>query len=150
MIGHIVIGQFDIIKQSGKSVPMIRIKQLLLLGAGMVISASCAAQSPHDLTAEEFHNRIANDSTAVVVDVRTPEEYAAGHLPGAINLDYNNQASFVNGCENLTPNCNYYVYCRSGRRSDAACNQMMDYGLPVYNMCGGIQSWTQAGYPVVK
>lgn len=123
-------------------------KLLLLLVSGL--SLSCGASSPQDLSPREFNDRMATDSTAVVVDVRTPEEYASAHLPGAINLDFRNQPQFDAGCRDLDTSKTYYVYCRSGRRSAEACDRMMSYGLSVYNMCGGIQAWEKSGLPVLK
>ncbi len=126
------------------------IRHIIIVVLVMLGIASCRAAQPYDLTPQQFKERIANDSNAVVLDVRTPEEYQAGHLQNAVNLDYNNPETFTMGCESLEPSKTYYVYCRSGRRSDAACRQLQTYGLNVYNMCGGMQEWTKCGYPVVK
>lgn len=65
-----------------------------------------------------------------VIDVRTPEEYAAGHIEGAVLVDV--QAStFDEDIAGLDPDATYVVYCRSGNRSAQAAQRMRDAGLDV-------------------
>jgi rhodanese-related sulfurtransferase len=79
---------------------------------------------------------------AVILDVRTPMEYQTGHLQGAILLDYNNPSVFLEGLENLDKSKRYFVYCRSGVRSAAACAMMREREFQAaYNLIGGIISW---------
>lgn len=126
------------------------IKQILAILFTFAAMVSCKAETPNDLSPKEFNNRISVDSTAVVLDVRTPQEFGEGHLAKAVNLDYTNQSVFVPAIEQLDRSKTYYVYCRSGRRSAAACSQMQKIGLTVYNLSGGIQGWKGCGYSVVK
>ena len=65
---------------------------------------------------------------AVVIDVRTPEEYAAGHLEGAVLLDFNG-GQFAAEFPGLDPEGEYLVYCRSGNRSAQAASIMRDHGF---------------------
>jgi len=86
----------------------------------------------------------------VVIDVRTPQEYAAGHIRAAINIDYNSPA-FKDGIGKLDKNKNYIVYCRTGARSSAARDIMEGLGFKhILNMSGGITAWIDQGLPVEK
>lgn len=83
-----------------------------------------------------------------VIDVRTPEEFASGHLPGATNIDVNG-AAFDTQVKALDRASTYLVYCHSGNRSARATATMDDLGFTtVYDLRGGISAWAQAGYPV--
>ena len=95
-------------------------------------------------------SRASGGNTLVVLDVRTPEEFAAGHLAGALNIDYK-AADFRNRVAQLDKTKEYVVYCRSGRRSMEAAKIMAELGFPkLYNVAGGINDWTAAGFPTEK
>ena len=83
-----------------------------------------------------------------VIDVRTPEEYAGGHIDGAINLDVQSGA-FSSEIAKLDPAAAYIVYCQSGRRSAIAAATMVAAGFGDVHDMGGIQGWIDAGLPVV-
>lgn len=86
----------------------------------------------------------------VVLDVRTPEEYAEGHLEGATLLDFYRD-DFADQLAGLDPNLPYLLYCRSGNRSSQARAMMADLGFTdVADIDGGIAAWTGAGLPVVQ
>ncbi len=86
----------------------------------------------------------------VILDVRTPSEYASGHIENAVNLDYYDDA-FEETLDNYDRNKTYLIYCRTGNRSAAAMKIMKNLGFTnVYNMQGGINVWISAGYPVVS
>lgn len=96
--------------------------------------------------------RLASEKGVVVLDVRTSEEFAAGHLKGAINVDLNDK-EFVSKVEKLIQNKNIKVaiYCRSGRRSANACKMLSAAGYKnLYNLEGGILDWQKAEKEVVK
>lgn len=79
----------------------------------------------------------------VVLDVRTPMEYAEKHIPNSVLLDYNSGQNFVRGLYELDRDKKYLVYCRSGARSAAACAHMSQIGFDdVSNLIGGILDWT--------
>ena len=85
----------------------------------------------------------------VILDVRTPQEFADGHLAGAVNLDYQ-AAGFADDLGTLDRNAPYLLYCRSGNRSAQARELMRDLGFTeVYEIDGGINAWSQAGLVVV-
>jgi rhodanese-related sulfurtransferase len=85
----------------------------------------------------------------VLLDVRTPAEFASGHLPGAINVDVES-ADFAARIATLDPAVPYAVYCRSGNRSGVALGLMQAAGFTsIYHLGGGITAWQSAGGEVV-
>jgi len=84
-----------------------------------------------------------------ILDVRTAEEYLAGHIPGAANLDFNNSA-FLTQLNGLDKSNRYLVYCRSGRRSAEASKIMQDKGFNITNLLGGIIDWEKAGEEICQ
>lgn len=104
-----------------------------------------------NVTPEEAHDLLMLSSKFVhIIDVRTPEEYAGGHLAGAVNIDYSS-ADFKEIINKLDKNATYLVYCRTGSRSAAASAIMLELGFKdIYNMTGGITDWQAAGYPVER
>jgi rhodanese-related sulfurtransferase len=91
----------------------------------------------------------AGDPSFVIVDVRTPEEFAQGHIEDAVNIDVED-ASFATAIAGLDPEVTYLVYCRTGNRSASAVAQMRSAGLSdVIDVEGGVVSWTEAGLPLV-
>lgn len=85
-----------------------------------------------------------------LIDVRTPEEFAAGHLPGAVNLDLSAD-DFADRVAELDPEARYAVYCRTDARSGEAVRLMVDEGFTsVYHLEGGYQRWVDAGRDVVS
>jgi rhodanese-related sulfurtransferase len=86
----------------------------------------------------------------IILDVRTPKEFAEGYIEGAINLDYYS-ATFRAELNKLDKNKTYLVYCRSGRRSEGSLDLMRQLGFGrAYNMLGGIINWKANGLPTVK
>lgn len=83
-----------------------------------------------------------------IIDVRTPEEFAAGHLDGAVNLDLEG-GQFSRLIAELPKNEAYLVYCHTGRRSALAAETMVKAGFTNVRDMGGIADWQAAGYPVV-
>ena len=75
-----------------------------------------------------------------IVDVRTPDEFNEGHLPGAVNIDVNG-TDFVEQIKKLDKKVPVAVYCRSGRRSKLAADQLVNSGYTVTELDGGIISW---------
>ena len=92
---------------------------------------------------EEFAGKM-TDSRVLLVDVRTPKEYAEGHIAGAENIDMKS-ADFV---ERVTAfRRRVAVYCRGGKRSLTAAKRLAAKGYTVYNLDGGILAWQKAGMP---
>ena len=98
---------------------------------------------------EEF-DKLRADKGAVVLDVRTPKEFAAGHMAGATNIDWN-AADFAGKVAALDKSKVYLVHCAAGGRSAKAAAKMntMDFSK-VYNLEGGFNAWQKAGKPVER
>lgn len=95
-----------------------------------------------DLSQEDWTSKLAQDSNAFILDVRTPEEVEEGIIPGATNIDIHLGAEFLNQLETLDKSKNYYVYCRSGSRSRQACLLMQQAGFKTaLNLEGGFMNW---------
>ncbi len=105
-------------------------------------NSSPAAQSPYtNLSVTEF-DKMMHDKDVVVLDVRTPQETALGKIEGAIEIDVTDP-SFAQKASQLDKNKTYLVYCRSGRRSVAACSTMAEQGFGhLYNLVGGYTAWS--------
>lgn len=125
---------------------------LMLLVLGLT---ACPGQSDGPvasgaaLDAERFASAITENSS-VVLDVRTPQEFASGHLKDAINIDVE-AADFATKTAALDKSKSYAIYCRSGNRSGVAMKQLQAAGFThVYHLAGGIGAWQKAGKTVVK
>lgn len=91
---------------------------------------------------------IAGSAGLVVLDVRTPEEFGAGRLAGAVNLDFY-ATTFADDLAGLDREAPYLLYCRSGNRSAEAREMMRSLGfLEVHEIAGGIVAWAEAGLPL--
>ena len=94
-----------------------------------------------NLDSESFSEKFKNDPNAVLIDVRTAQEFAAGHIPNSILIDIY-LPSFPDHITALDKNKNYYIYCRSGNRSYHAGMFMLQQGFnTVYNLADGILDW---------
>lgn len=116
---------------------------LSLLTAISFGTTGCSAQSDgiNVLSPKDFIEQAKADTTAIILDVRTPGEYKEEHLAGAQQLDFLNTSAFDAGIKQLDNTHTYYVYCRSGKRSHNACIKMKKQGLKVFDMEGGILNW---------
>lgn len=125
---------------------------LSLLTAISFGTTGCSAQSDgiNVLSPKDFIEQAKADTTAIILDVRTPEEYKEEHLVGAQQLDFLNSEAFDAGIKQLDNTHTYYVYCRSGKRSHNACIKMKKQGLKVFDMEGGILNWKKLGMPTTK
>ena len=98
---------------------------------------------------EQF-DKLRADKKAVVLDVRTKEEFAEGHIPGAINIDVN-APEFATKVAALDKSKTYLVNCAMGGRSVKACKQMAPLKFEtLHNLEGGFTAWEKAGKPVEK
>lgn len=102
------------------------------------------------LEPKEFIAAAKSDTSSVLLDVRRPDEFAEGHIDGAVNLNWLDAEAFSAGISRFDKNKPYYIYCRSGRRSNAAAQKMKSLGFNVHDMKGGILKWQELGLPVVK
>lgn len=96
-----------------------------------------------ELSPEEFRSRLSSTPEAVLVDVRKPEEVAAGKIEGAVNIDYTD-SSFTAEVGKLDKTKPYFLYCKSGKRSSQAADQMEELGFQdLYVLEGGYLNWEQ-------
>ena len=118
------------------------------LGLALVAgAAACSSDSSAVSTVTAAEAATAIDEGATVIDVRTPAEFAAGHIPDAVNIDVES-GSFADEIADLDQAETYVVYCRTGRRSALAADQMAEAGFTSVKDLGGLSSWANAGYPV--
>lgn len=90
-----------------------------------------------------FEQLLRSDSTVRLIDVRTPDEYAAGALPGAMNIDVK-QTDFLFRIDSLLdPSYPVAVYCKGGVRSRQAAEALVEKGYTVYNLDKGYDSWVR-------
>lgn len=90
------------------------------------------------------------DQKAVVLDIRTPEEFAEGHIEGAKNVDFFNR-SFRAELGKLDKDAPIVMHCQSGGRSGQALPIFKELGFTkVFHMNGGFRAWSKAGLPVAK
>ncbi|RZJ59320.1 MAG: rhodanese-like domain-containing protein [Flavobacterium sp.] len=95
-----------------------------------------------NLQQEDWWTKAQEDANAVVLDVRTQEEWNRGIIPGAQNIDIYKGQGFIDEVEKLDKSKNYYVYCAAGARSGQACNVMNQLGFEnAYNLVGGMSQW---------
>jgi rhodanese-related sulfurtransferase len=98
--------------------------------------------SPEDL------NKVNKD--IILIDVRTPGEYASGHVENSVNIDFR-ASNFKELIGELDKNQDVYVYCKVGGRSGSAARMMEDIGFKkVYDLKGGIIAWEKDGFKTVK
>ena len=115
----------------------------LLLVFGLT---ACGQNDEFKITRSEFMEGI-KDSTAIVVDVRTPDEFATVRIPGSVNYDIKSD-DFEEQVKDLDRSAALYLYCRSGRRSNTAAIKLTELGFEkVYDLEGGILGWTEDGLP---
>lgn len=95
-----------------------------------------------EFSQEEWKSKLEKDDNAVILDVRTDDEIEEGYIPGAKNIDIYKGQEFVNEVEKLDKDKNYYIYCRSGKRSAQACTILDQMGFAnTYNLEGGFMEW---------
>lgn len=128
-------------------------KWITTLLAAMTMTINSNAQSGvtvKDVHTDEFATIISDTSKTQLVDVRTPEEYAEGHLEGAVNIDVNDSTFLQHATASLEKGKTVAVYCRSGKRSAFAASLLAKQGYNVINLLGGILAWKEDRKPIVK
>lgn len=124
-------------KKKNNKVVTFGIIGVVVLAVLLVIIPSTSGMQ---LKGKDFVDKFTNTQNAVLVDVRTPAEFASGHILSAINIDYDNQ-SFESEIKKLDTSKTYFVYCRSGNRSGKAIAIMKNNGFKnIYELQGGISA----------
>lgn len=133
-----------------------RLSLLALAASAVVGLAACGSGSPQAAVGTDIRvvapatavELLAADDAPTLIDVRTPGEFAEGHLEGAELVDFN-AADFRDQIAEYPREASYVIYCRSGNRSEGARRVMDELGFTdVADIDGGILAWAQAGLPV--
>ncbi len=115
------------------------------------MSDNATAASPvTEVSARDADQLLSSEPALVVLDVRTPAEFAEGHIDGAINVDFNAD-DFAENLAKLDGSQRYLLHCKSGARSSGALEMMEEQGFEsVLHMSDGFDAWQAAGHPVAQ
>jgi rhodanese-related sulfurtransferase len=122
---------------------------LTCLLAVLGLNTACGRQNFENADVQGFAELV-KDSNVVVLDVRTADEFAEGHIERAVNIDYKKDDFMDRAKATLPTGKTIAIYCRSGRRSANAASMLAPEGYVLVNLKGGIIDWQNAGMPVVK
>ena len=122
---------------------------LTCLLAVLGLNTACGQQNFENADVQGFAELV-RDSNVVVLDVRTADEFAEGHIERAVNIDYKKDDFMDRAKAALPTGKTIAIYCRSGRRSANAASMLAPEGYVLVNLKGGIIDWQNAGMPVVK
>lgn len=115
----------------------------------MAVPAS-KAQQVKQVTSVQADSILKADKKFVVLDVRTAEEFNAGHIKGAINIDIK-QPNALAKIDQLDHKARYLVHCRTNHRSATAVAHMAASGfVNIYQISDGFSGWSLNGLPVEK
>lgn len=127
---------------------------ILVIGVALVggwIKEKTATQTIKDISVKEAYDLMGknkDNQSFIIIDVRTPQEFASEYIESAVNIDYYSE-EFQNELNELDKEKTYLIYCLSGNRSGRALAIMKELGFrEVYNMLGGIIQWKVEGYPL--
>lgn len=108
-------------------------------------------QQPYRSVDVEEFAKIITDKEVVLLDVRTADEYAEGHIPGAmLNIDVLSEDFASIAERNLDKDKTIALYCRSGNRSKTAAHRLTELGYNVVELGSGIKGWTGSGREIEK
>ena len=104
-----------------------------------------------NLSSVNWKKKIEDDESSVCIDVRTPDEFNNGHIPNSMNVNFYDSAKFIAFLHELDKKKSYYLYCKSGKRSYAACEIMRELGFQnLNNLESGFVDWVECGYETVR
>ncbi len=106
------------------------------------------APSAHETSAKELHSWLDHNGKALVIDVRTAEEYAKGHIPEAINIPVNELSRKIRQMH-ISKDTTIITMCDHGGRSSHAAVELQKMGYEVTSFCR-IDSWKKDGYKITK
>ncbi|MBW1889079.1 MAG: rhodanese-like domain-containing protein [Deltaproteobacteria bacterium] len=119
---------------------------LILLVPVIGIAAEAAIQNISAEMSADLIEKYRSNPDFVILDIRTPAEFEAGHISGAHMLDFYSK-SFANDFSRLDPGKIYLIYCRSGNRSGQLMKAIRELGFEmIYNMELGLVDWVGQGY----
>jgi phage shock protein E len=115
------------------------------------LAASCAREEAgpkSSIEPSELASRISSHTAPVVLDVRTPEEFASGHIPGAVNVPLNELPGRLASLD-LSPSQEVVVHCQHGGRAAKAESILREKGYTdVLDLTGHMEAWRAGGYPL--
>lgn len=121
----------------------------LTLGAVVIAGCSSSSAALETVSPDTAATIIAEKSSEIILDIRTPQEFSEGIIEGAINIDFY-EPTFTANLDALDKDAHYVVYCRSDNRSGQAMRTFEDLGFTnVTEIDGGIVNWYNAGHDVV-
>jgi rhodanese-related sulfurtransferase len=127
-----------------------KIKYLLPVMVLLFASFSGLSAQRTQLSSPEIKEVLKKNNTIVILDVRTAEEFAMGHLKGAQNIDIR-QSDAYSRMDKLNHKTTYLVYCRTNHRSGMAVDYMMQKGFKtVYQMMDGFPGWAANNFAYDK
>ena len=127
-----------------------KIKFILPVFVLLLASFSGVSAQKIQLNSPEVKEVLKKNKTIIILDVRTAEEFAAGHLKGAQNIDIK-QSDAYSKIDKLNPKTTYLVYCRTNHRSGMAVEYMMQKGFKkIYQMMDGFPGWTANNFAFEK
>jgi rhodanese-related sulfurtransferase len=110
------------------------------------LSPSTVGASPK-VTVTELNTRLSKGERFQLIDVRSPQEYAEGHVPGAMNLPMDQAEARLNDLQRHDP---VVLICQSGRRAGMTCELLKAHHDGLVVLEGGTKAWIDASLPVVK
>lgn len=129
---------------------MITKRFTVILMAMFALVLNISGQQIMQKNSIELSQILAKDKKIVILDVRTPQEFAAGHLKGAQNIDIY-QDNFYTRIDKLNKKATYLVYCRTSNRSTATVGYMQQNGFKnLYQMMDGFPGWANNKLPFEK
>jgi len=133
--------------------------KIILITMLWISLASCGQKQNEKSSDQDSASKISLISTEdlnkvnkdiLLIDVRTPGEYASGHVENSVNIDFR-ASNFKDLIGELDKNQDVYVYCKVGGRSASAAKMMEDMGFnKIYDLKGGIMQWEKDGFKKVK
>ena len=105
----------------------------------------------NNLDTQIWKKRLSENSNAICLDVRTLNEYNESRIPNSVNIDIYDPTIFMKKINDLDHTKSYFIYCKSGKRSQMACEIMHQYGFnKLFNLVGGIEDWIEKGNETIK
>lgn len=121
----------------------------VIIGFTLLNCKQTAVQQSTLLEPQEMKEFLSSDDI-LLVDVRTPKEFNAGHIKNAINVDFKS-SKFDEEVQKLDTTKTLVIYCRSGRRSGMSTPDFLKAGFKeVHDLKGGVLNWQKSGLPLAK
>ena len=127
------------------------LRVLLTTAAFALAAMSHAEEATPKIDQASLLKRIEKkDSSLIILDVRTPEEFAAGHIPGAVNIPYTHLPARISDLPDVADK-DVVVYCAVGVRAEQGAHRLRENGFTrLWHLDGDMQAWQEKNRPVVK